>query len=365
MSRYNEQSRLWEVTNPAYTTFLATSTASKESLLLGPNLWTFHNDSRSCSLAPSYTRTVTLTSCSDAEFTCGDGACVGMEGRCDGRAECQDGSDEENCTAIAFPLGYNKFLTPPGVGRDLLVINISVTVHEIMHIHEVDEAFITKVSIQREWFDRRLTYRNLKEKQHLNMLSSEDHFSIWGPSLVYHNIAHNGKAQKAGRKQHHVWSIQRNPNLGFYTRDSEEANNVHLYKGSENKQIMIKQYHMEWVCGFDMAWYPFDRQTCTMQFYSFNDFTALHPERLEYTGPKKLTQYFVMNYSVCPRDIGGRKGIEVTFLLGRPLVSNILTIFIPTILLIVISHVSRAFEKDYPDMVVMVSLTVILVQANL
>ena len=55
--------------------------------------------------------------------------------------------------------------------------------------------------------------------------------------------------------------------------------------------------------------------------------------------------------------------MEVT--LGRPLISNILTIFIPTILLVMISHVSKVFEEDHLDMVVMVSLTVILVQAQL
>ena len=73
---------------------------------------------------------------------------------------------------------------------------------------------------------------------------------------------------------------------------------------------------------------------------------------------------------MCPKVLGelsGKQGqgLQVTITLRRPLLDNILKTFLPTILLVLISHVSKVFRKEHPDMVMMVCLTVILVQASL
>ena len=44
---------------------------------------------------------MTLSSCSDNQFTCGNGQCLDMEFRCNGDVNCQkDNSDEVNCALI-------------------------------------------------------------------------------------------------------------------------------------------------------------------------------------------------------------------------------------------------------------------------
>ena len=55
---------------------------------------------------------MTLTDCTREYFTCSDGSCVTMEERCDGKPDCQNGSDEEECDVIITFAGYNKFLVP-------------------------------------------------------------------------------------------------------------------------------------------------------------------------------------------------------------------------------------------------------------
>ena len=59
------------------------------------------------------------------------------------------------------------------------------------------------------------------------------------------------------------------------------------------------------------------------------------------------------------------KAIVVEVTLGRPIISNLLTVFGPTILLIVISFTSRFFAEEYIDMVVQVNLTILLVLATM
>merc|ERR1719264_2357173 len=106
-------------------------------------------------------------------------------------------------------------------------------------------------------------------------------------------------------------------------------------------------------------WYPFDTQTCAMQFKivnKFADFVDLNPRHLAYSGPTDLTQYVVKSSIMCRASIGEYEGVEVNISLGRPLISNILTVFIPTI-----SHISKVYDQRYIDMVIMVNLTVLLV----
>ena len=156
--------------------------------------------------------------------------------------------------------------------------------------------------------------------------------------------------------------VERN---GTFYRDPLEANNIPLYSGSENKIIVTQTHYSEFICVFDLTWYPFDTQSCSLRIYCKSDLTALSLKSLDYNGPKELAQYFVRSLSFCPKVLHGKNGVSVDVMLGRPLVNNVLTIFIPTLLLIIISHVSKIFEESHKDMVVMVSLTVILVLASL
>ena len=59
------------------------------------------------------------------------------------------------------------------------------------------------------------------------------------------------------------------------------------------------------------------------------------------------------------------KAIVVDITLGRPIVSNLMTVFVPTMLLVVISFTARFFAEDYIDMVIQVNVTVMLALATM
>ena len=138
--------------------------------------------------------------------------------------------------------------------------------------------------------------------------------------------------------------------------------------------------------------------------YSF--FVKLNPESIEYTGNKnELTEYSVDKIRFCSQGNGTKLIFEVRYfasvyffwqntffevILSRPLMSSILTIYIPTLLLLVIRYegtiklkfsliwqnchrlklelcslFAQVFAEEFPDLVVQVNLTVLLVLASL
>ena len=340
--------------------FLATSPASPSGLLLGTNPWTLHNDTKTCSPNGTYTAWLTLTACNATEFTCASGSCVAMEQRCDGRRQCKDGTDEKDCKLVSPAVGYDKFLTPPPVEEEELVVNMTLDVLDIVNIDQVKGLFYTLVSVRTVWFDSGLIYNNLKANR--NEIHQEAD-SIWSPFIVFEPVEN---IQKIEPKQDFLfWQVNANNVSDFEYGDNTLNNNIYKFSGDKNSLDMTTQNSIEWICNFDLFWYPFDTQTCHLQFYIKQNFAKLQPVEFVYSGPMELIQFNIQNFSICPTRIRGKQGAVASIVFGRPLISNILTVFIPTLILLVISHVANRFDQSYVDMVIGVNLTVLLVLASL
>ena len=118
------------------------------------------------------------------EFTCSNGDCIGMEGRCNKRFDCDDKSDESNCNLLK--LDENSFLTlHPPMQEKKLNIEISIDLLSIFNIDEINMKFHCKLRLTMKWRDSRLTFVNLMDKG--NILSSNNIASIWIPILEFDN----------------------------------------------------------------------------------------------------------------------------------------------------------------------------------
>ena len=205
---------------------------------------------------------------------------------------------------------------------------------------------------------------NFQEDNRMNILSPEDQDLVWFPLLAFDNMpSEEDWVEMMLSLRYH---IIRNPENTFQPSDKTDMENSFMYSGAENKHRLKKEFTVLWICNYKLTWYPFDSQTCSMKMQSqYPDLVDVNPGDILYAGPKALSQYVVKNTRMCRAVIGSVEGVVVDITLGRPLISNILTVFIPTVILLVINHMTKVYEKLYLDMVIQVNLTVLLVLATL
>ena len=116
-----------------------------------------------------------------------------------------------------------------------------------------------------------------------------------------------------------------------------------------------------------MSWYPFDTQRCRLAMKPnaiSAEFVKLTPRSVTYSGKEELKQYRVSSTRIFSEDgpnDSKKTFVIVEFVLVRRLQNIMLTVFLPTLILVVISFVSTLFQTEYFDSIVGVNLTVMLV----
>ena len=190
----------------------------------------------------------------------------------------------------------------------------------IQDIQEVGQYVELKFKISLEWLDTRVLFYNLKNDTKLNSLSLEEQLSLWNPKLVFLNTK---KELRTVSDETTLASIQRK---GKGTIIGKEVNeDIETFLGVDNPIRMSRVYSIQFYCDYQMHWYPFDQQTCEIQLIMdgvLDSYADLLPGILEFSGPKELTQYFVMNYQMKRKKIRMKETIVISITLGRRLLGT-------------------------------------------
>ena len=129
--------------------------------------------------------------------------------------------------------------------------------------------------------------------------------------------------------------------------------NIEIFAGSENHILINRIYNMKFLCEYKLEMYPFDSQTCyaLIEVDSAQTlFVDLVLGRFVYQGPADLQKYFVKSATMVREQIMRGQStnkvtqIKIEMSLGRKLMNSILTIYLPTILLICIIHSTNYFK---------------------
>ena len=225
----------------------------------------------------------------------------------------------------------------------------------IQEMKEIQQIVQLKFSLRMSWVDARLDFFNIKVDETMNVISIDELNKIWLPVIIFHNTE---EGQITINDDKSFATINR---TGQGTgSDSSISEDIDIYKGSENSISMSRLYNIDFFCDYDMRWYPFDAQTCFMVMKlggGTEKLVSLSPGLLKYLGPEELTQYYVKMYSIQEASLDNAKGLSVSITFGRRLLGTILTVYLPTVLLNVIGHVTNFFKPFFFEAVVTVNLT--------
>ena len=245
---------------------------------------------------------------------------------------------------IKFPeQGHRKDEIPRRFSKDdLLQMNVTMVVESFLELNEMGQTLKATFNLKIKWFDGQLTFRHLQRDTDLNFLWPSTYEKLWSPDIIFENIDPS--------KDHHArrlrYTLRRDLTILPIVRNPGTGNASNIFKGSDHKIERSMEYTYFWRCVYVLKWFPFDHQTCNMELTFpkfYRDFVRLNPESVEYHGDKnEMTEYSVDKILFCSQENRTRLVLVVT--LGRPLLGSILTIFLPTLLLLIIRF-TEGFKK--------------------
>ena len=166
----------------------------------------------------------------------------------------------------------------------------------IQDIQEVAQYIEVKFRITLQWVDARVTYYNIKEDENMNSLTLDEQLSLWTPTIVFRNT----KEQLRTVNDENTFAIiKRQANGSIIEKAVNE--DIDIYEGGENGISISRVYSIQFFCEYNMALYPFDIQTYQINMWMdgvLDNYADLLPGDLNFTGPRKLTQYFVKHFKI-------------------------------------------------------------------
>ena len=183
-----------------------------------------------------------------------------MEYRCDKVFQCEDQSDEESCKSFKIDTSTYSKINPPIDKEMKLAVNVSMVIEKIDNVKELEMSLDAKFLLKLEWYDSRLSYKNLLDNDHTNLLNDEHRNQIWTPSLVLSNTADNTIMANGPRS---VLFIKKQ---GHYNKSPlSSINEDYYYHGSQNMLVLEGTYQVTLQCHFELAAYPLDTQMCNIE----------------------------------------------------------------------------------------------------
>ncbi|XP_071547976.1 uncharacterized protein [Panulirus ornatus] len=299
------------------------------------------------------TITTGLSTCEDDQFMCSNGDCISRLSRCDTLDDCVDQSDEEDCGTITIPENYRRHKLPKNntKGQPLLLV-AHIEVLRFVQIKDTQNAVSIEFYTHLYWQDFRITYRNLHRKT--SAITKDEMERLWRPILEFSNVM-SGQAKflKA------FMTVDKKGEA--LPPDINQAKMDWVYPSSSGLLHLSSHYTGRFVCVFNMFYYPFDTQRCLLAMHpaaTIRDFVGFANISVAYRGEEILASYTVGGFRV---HMTSDSTMKVEFLLTRQPMTTVMSVFIPTMMLVAIGYSTLHLDLALMQVRLPVSLTTLLV----
>ena len=237
-----------------------------------------------------------FSNCGQFEFSCSDGTCIPIQKKCNFVPDCWDNGDEIDCQLLNKKKmeGYDSNLPDIIVDNEgktmKKILKMYITIKEIKSIEEVKSRYTATFDLKLEWMDGRLTWYNLHEDDDLNILSEDQKKLIWFPKILITNSEEN-IAEIPNDSQSKL-SVRKNGSITMSSKENLQESA--LYDGKENNIIYSRQFTEKLKCAFDLAFFPFDTQICSIVFNTGKkerNLIELVGTKVEFSGNKKTLNF--------------------------------------------------------------------------
>ncbi|XP_063584655.1 uncharacterized protein LOC134762215 [Penaeus indicus] len=322
-----------------------------DNLPMGLRQWRISGDG-----CPAGEVDLLLTMCAEESFTCNDGTCVDMSQRCDLRAHCDDGSDEMECDKVFVGSDYEKTLPPPPPEtEDVLNVTLSLVTHAVHDLDLLAQTVRLDVLLISQWEDARLQYADLHSEQFRNEIQDPDR--LWQPRFtVTDDTGSRVRIEERGSSLRVLRGSSPLP------RENIRALKATVYPGKGNVLFLRQELSIAFQCQFDLRWFPFDVQRCSINLR----FAAMESKLLRMLGTKAkyLGQTKLHEYKVEFIDMTEEKqenGQRVTLCLTNLFVYYLVNSYLPSFLLVIISYSTFYFPLEGFNERIMANITAMLV----
>ena len=280
-----------------------------------------------------------------------------MTNHCDGIYDCTDYSDEKDCSKLILNEdSYNSELPPFERGKSV-DIDTSIFLLNINRV-ELPTLFDVKIQLVLTWRDYRLKYFNLQESG--NIIEDEIQLELWTPPIQFSNTE---KQVLLNDKKAIIEILKRG---NFVYNDLTDVHEGYIFKGSDNDIKYSREYQEHFYCSFDLRYYPFDKQTCTVDVnipISFMGQMKLLPSQTFYNGTPHLEQFLINGIEL--KSFKNETMIKCLVHMKRNPTHHIFSTYIPTTCILLMSMITLFIDKSHFEATIMVTLTAMLVMYTL
>ena len=157
---------------------------------------------------------------------------------------------------------------------------------------------------------------------------------------------------------------------GAFVRSGVEvADEIDIFQGNQNPMTMSQDYTKDFQCEYQLHRYPFDTQVCSINMI-VKDLDVktiqLLPKDIIMKSKTELTTYVITHWELRYNNVSDKeRGLQMEIVLKRRIMNELLTTYLPSILLILITYATTFFKPFYFEAALTVNLTTMLVMTTL